>query len=75
MDGLASPLCCCVEDVAELDQGRGWMQPVVVVVVVLSHHVRLFETPWTCTHQASLSMGCFMQEYWSGWPLQGIFLT
>ena len=46
MDGLASPLCCCVEDVAELDHGRGWTEPVVVVVL---SHVRVFETPWTCS--------------------------
>ena len=27
--------------------------------------VWLFVTPWTVAHQASLSMGFFMQEYWS----------
>ena len=26
-------------------------------------------TPWTIDHQASLSMGFFRQEYWSGLPL------
>ena len=30
--------------------------------------VRLSETPWTVAHQASLSMGFFRQEYWSGLP-------
>ena len=37
---------------------------------VLSHlsRVQLFATPWTVTHQASLSMGFFRQEYWSGLP-------
>ena len=34
---------------------------------VLSH-VQLFATPWTVTHQASLSMGVSRQEYWSGLP-------
>ena len=29
-------------------------------------HARLFETPWTATHQAPLSMGFSRQEYWSG---------
>ena len=29
-------------------------------------HFRLFETPWTVAHQASLSMGFSRQEYWSG---------
>ena len=29
-------------------------------------HVRLFETPWTLTRQASLSMGFSRQDYWSG---------
>ena len=28
----------------------------------------LFATPWTVTHQASLSMGFSRQEYWSGLP-------
>ena len=31
-------------------------------------HVRLFSTPQTVAHQASLSMGCSRQEYWSGLP-------
>ena len=30
--------------------------------------VRLFETPWTAAHQASLPMGFSMQEYWNGLP-------
>ena len=30
--------------------------------------VRLCVTPWTAACQASLSMGFFMQEYWSGLP-------
>ena len=35
----------------------------------------LFATPWTAAIQASLSMGFSRQEYWSGFLLQGIFLT
>ena len=31
-------------------------------------HVQLFATLWTVAHQASLSMGFFRQEYWSGLP-------
>ena len=31
--------------------------------------VGLFVTPWTVAYKASLSMGFFMQEYWSGLPL------
>ena len=31
--------------------------------------VWLFATSWTVAHQASLSMGFFRQEYWSGLPL------
>ena len=31
--------------------------------------VQLFMTPWTTAHQAPLSMGLSLQEYWSGWPL------
>ena len=30
--------------------------------------VQLFVTPWTVAHHASLSMGFFRQEYWSGLP-------
>ena len=30
--------------------------------------VRLFVTPWTVAHQASLSMGFSRKEYWSGLP-------
>ena len=30
--------------------------------------VRLFATPWTVAHQASLSMEFSKQEYWSGVP-------
>ena len=29
---------------------------------------RLFATPWTVAHQASLFMGFSRQEYWSGLP-------
>ena len=36
-------------------------------VCVLSH-VRCFETPWTVTHQAPLSMQFSRQEYWTGLP-------
>ena len=31
-------------------------------------HVGLFETPWTISHQAPLSMGFSRQEYWSELP-------
>ena len=31
-------------------------------------HVRLFATPWTIAHRASLSIGFSRQEYWSGLP-------
>ena len=34
----------------------------------LLSHVQLFVTLWTIAHQASLSMGCSQQEYWSGLP-------
>ena len=38
----------------------------VVVVVELLSHVRLFATPWTVAYQAPLSKGFSRQEYWSG---------
>ena len=31
-------------------------------------NVLLFVTPWAVAHQASLSLGLFRQEYWSGLP-------
>ena len=31
--------------------------------------VQLFETPWTVTYQAPLSMGFSRQECWSGLPV------
>ena len=39
------------------------------VCAQLLSHVQLFETPWTRTHQALLSMGFSRQEYWTGFPL------
>ena len=39
----------------------------LVLCAVLSC-VQLFETLWTVSHQAPLSMGFFRQEYWSGLP-------
>ena len=38
----------------------------VKVLVALSHVCRLFATPWTVAHQASLSLEFSRQEYWSG---------
>ena len=32
------------------------------------NHIRLFVTPWTVAHQASLSMKLSREEYWSGLP-------
>ena len=34
--------------------------------------VRLFATPWTVAHQATLSMEFFRQEYWSGLPFPSL---
>ena len=36
--------------------------------IQLLSHVRLFVTPWMVACQASLSMGLFRPEYWSGLP-------
>ena len=33
-----------------------------------THHSPLFETPWTISLQAPLSMGFSRQKYWSGLP-------
>ena len=37
-------------------------------VCVSISRVRLYGTPWTVTHQVSLSMGFSRHEYWSGLP-------
>ena len=41
----------------------------VHVCVQSLSHVRLFVTPWTVAHLASLSIGFPRQEYWRGLPL------
>ena len=48
----------------------------VCVCAQVFSHVQLSATPWTVTHQTSLSMAFFRQEYWSGmpFPTPGIFL-
>ena len=42
----------------------------LLVVCILScfSRVQLFATLWTAAHQAPLSMGFSMHEYWSGLP-------
>ena len=40
----------------------------VINIVLFSHCVLFFVTPWTVTCQTSLSMGFSRQEYWSGLP-------
>ena len=41
-------------------------------LVKLLSRVWLFVTPWTVAYQASLSMGCSRQEYWSGLPFLSV---
>ena len=45
------------------------------VKVKLVSCVRLFVTPWTAAHQASLSMEFYRQEYWSGLPFTYPFVA
>ena len=42
---------------------------VLLCIAWVLSHVWLFATPWTAALKASLSMGFFRQEYWSGLPL------
>ena len=54
-----------------MDRGAwGYSPRVCARVHTLSHFscVRLFATPWTVAHQASLSMGFSRKEHWSGLP-------
>ena len=53
-----------------MDRGAWWatVHGVPKVKVKLLSRVRLFATPWTVAHQASLSVGFSRQEYWSGLP-------
>ena len=41
---------------------------IVCIMCYLLNHVRLFVTPWTVAHQASLFMEFSRQEHWSGLP-------
>ena len=47
-----------------------WARRLVGELLLLSHfsRVRLCVTPQTAAHQASPSLGCSRQEYWSGLP-------
>ena len=53
---------------------KGWLEywqtdtRQCVCVLTCFSHVRLFATLWTAARQASLSIGFFQQEYWSGLP-------
>ena len=42
--------------------------PSFAIIAMVLIHAQLFATPWTVTHQASLSMEFSGQEYWSGLP-------
>ena len=42
--------------------------PLLLNLWVCAQRVQLFAMLWTVTHQATLSMGFFRQEYWSGLP-------
>ena len=39
-----------------------------LLLLLLSCHIQLFETPWTVVHQTPQSMGFPRQEYWSSLP-------
>ena len=50
-------------------KGRdGWTKAPDKQLLLLTSVVSDSVTPWTVAHQASLSMGFFKQEYWSGLP-------
>ena len=57
-----SPLLCSSQGTRVL---RGWLLVAVCCCCSLNC-VQVFATPWTVAHQASLSMGFFRQEHWSG---------
>ena len=70
------PLYSILQELAISFQGQGRFLLVcggtqtmhsLVLCAVLSC-VQLFETLWTVAHQAPLSIGFFMQEYWIGLP-------
>ena len=42
--------------------------PISMCVLSRFSHIWVFVTVWTGAHQATLSMGYFRQEYWSGLP-------
>ena len=47
---------------------------VLLLLLLLRHfsRVQLLATPWTAAHQAPLSTGFSMQEYWSGLPFPSL---
>ena len=49
-----------------------WMPPILSIVapfkVLVAESCPTLVTPWTVAHKAPLSVGFFMQEYWSGLP-------
>ena len=45
-----------------------WSTEIKRACLSMFSHAGLFVTPWTVARQASLSMECSQQEYWSGSP-------
>ena len=70
-DGQAS-LACCSPWVAESDttERLNWLNWVIYLVLLclFASLVSNSASLWTAAHQAPLSMGFSMEEYWSGLP-------
>ena len=52
----------------QLALSKGHRNLSVQYFICMLSHVQFFATPWTVSPLASLSMGFFRQEYWSGLP-------
>ena len=55
-------------DTTEATQQQQQQQHTVFIIFYSLNHVRLFVTPWTVAHQASLSIGFPRQELWNRLP-------
>ena len=64
-------LCCFLMEFLSV---RCWIPLPDTLCICVPSRVRLFATPWTVAHQAPLSVGFSMQEYWSELPFPSLVI-
>ena len=71
---LSSPLLCLTPHIQSISKSSSCTFKIRTdshrfsLCVLVTQSSRLFATPWTAAHQASLSMRFSRQAYWSGLP-------